>query len=76
MNYVQFDSLHGMEFAVEGNAFHIEQSAQQLDRLAHCGQRFPPLNTDVFGKWVPPGADSTDHTPGGQVVQGQEGGGQ
>ncbi len=74
VNDIQLDLIDVMEFAVESDALHVEQAAQNDDGLAHGSQRLAALDAHVARQRIPPGADAADDAVGSQVIQRQEGG--
>ena len=70
---IELYAIYVMEFAMEGDAFHLEQSPQDFNRLAHGLERLCAFNAHLFGQRIPPGADAAENAIGRQIIERQEG---
>src|SRR5947209_573841 len=73
---IELDTIHVMEFAVEGDALHLEQALQHFDGLAHGLEGLSAFNAHLFRQRVPPRADAADDAIRREVVERQEGRGE
>ena len=47
MNYIEFDTVHVMELAIERDILHAQQPSHHFDRFAHRFQGLLTLDTNV-----------------------------
>jgi hypothetical protein len=76
VHVVELDAVEVDVHAVEDDGLVGEEGTANGDDLPHGGERAGPVDADLAGQRVPPGADPEQHAAGGQVVEGREAGGQ
>ncbi len=75
VNHVQLDTVDMHVLTVKGHRLGVEKTPHYFYHLAHGRQRAFPVDAYIRRQRVPPRADPADHPVGGEVIEGQKGGG-